>query len=72
MCQRCNWQNYQKQIGKGIELIETLPDAAQDFVESVTDTLTSMDAWIAKNKHITPGMINTFKNILRGAVRWTL
>ena len=53
-----------------LELLEELPDAAADFVDGVSERVTSMLEWIEDNEHVTENQIVALENMRRGADKW--
>lgn len=50
--------------------LEDLLERAEEFVDSVTEKVTSMMEWIEENNHITDKMQDSLRNMRRGCDRW--
>lgn len=50
--------------------LEDLPERAEEFVDSVTEKVTSMMEWIEENEHVTDKMQDSLRNMRRGCDRW--
>lgn len=53
-----------------LDLLEELPERAQDFVMSCTERLQDMQNWAEEHGHVTARMLETVGNIQSGAERW--
>jgi hypothetical protein len=50
--------------------LDELPDAADEFAESVREKVESMSEWIQEHDKVTPKMVKALKNMKDGVARW--
>lgn len=64
------WEKVLIQCNDILELLDELPDAAEDFVLSVEDKVISIRNWIDVNEHVTEKQATAIENIHQGVLRW--
>jgi hypothetical protein len=58
---------YSKEI---LEILEELPEAADEFRVGVEERVLDMMKWIEENKHVTESQIVALENMMGGAKKW--
>lgn len=53
-----------------LELLDDLPERAEDFADSVREKVESIKGWIEENDHVTDGQINALDNMEGAVLRW--
>lgn len=53
-----------------LELIEELPDRAEDFGDSIRTKVESMREWIVEHDHVTEAQQQSLDNMENGVLRW--
>lgn len=65
-----DWEQALQTIADTLEMLDQLPEEAEDFVSSVTEKLTNMRSWIESRGRVTPKMESAIENMHRGALKW--
>jgi hypothetical protein len=65
-----DWEQALQTIADTLELLDQLPEEAEDFTSSVTEKLTNMRSWIESRGRVTPKMESAIENMHRGALKW--
>lgn len=53
-----------------IDKLEELPEAAEDFADSVRDKVLDIHEWIDSRNHCTKSQYGSLENMLAGVERW--
>jgi DNA-binding transcriptional MerR regulator len=64
------WEEAIREIDELLDLLDELPEAAEDFVDSVREQADDMQSWIAGHEHVTEAQQTTIANWAAGASRW--
>jgi len=70
MCDSCDWESYDEKVDKALELIEDLPEEAEEFGQSVMEKLESMQMWMQDKEHVTEKMKSAVDNMCAGLDNW--
>ena len=70
MCQECDWEDALEQCQAIEELIDDLPERAEDFADSVLEKIQSIASWIEEKEHVTEGQLAAIENMHAGVSRW--
>ena len=52
------------------ELLDELPDRAEEFATSVGEKVADMREWIEDNEHVTPKQLDALENMKAGCENW--
>ena len=52
------------------DLLEELPDRAEDFGQSIGEKVSDMTQWIEENERVTPRQVNALENMRSGCEKW--
>lgn len=52
------------------ELLQDLPDRADDFSRSVGEKIEDMGRWIEENEYVTQNQIDALQNMKSGCEKW--
>jgi uncharacterized coiled-coil DUF342 family protein len=64
------WQDFAEMCEATLAVIDELPDRAEDFRESASETVQSMKEWAEEHEHVTDKMVTALENIDEGASKW--
>lgn len=53
-----------------LDLLDELPEAAEEFAGSCREKIESMRDWADENDYVTAPMVKALRNMVRGAERW--
>jgi len=70
MCGNCNWEEAHAQAQELLELLDQLPDAAEEFAESVREKTEGILVWIEESEHVTDAQETALENMFLGAEKW--
>lgn len=70
MCDRCDWSAFLADAKALLGVLDDLPEAADDFADSVQAKLWGMIEWVEEARHVTPKMEEALDNMEAGARRW--
>ncbi len=70
MCSNCGWQDAKETADQILEMVDELPEAAEEFATSIEEKTQSIRAWISEHEHTTDNQINALDNMHRGAEKW--
>lgn len=70
MCESCEWAAALEEIDEAESMLDDLPERAEDFADSVRETLSSIRGWIEENSHVTPAQESAISNIEAGIGKW--
>ncbi|MGE0434731.1 MAG: PD-(D/E)XK nuclease family protein [Planctomycetota bacterium] len=64
------WSKAVLDISEALDKCDDLPEAADEFRQSVEDKLRSMSTWILENYHVTEKQLESIENMTGGIDRW--
>ncbi len=64
------WRDRLDQCQEILDLLDDLPERADDFVQSAGEKVRDIAKWIEKEEHVTEGQCRALDNIQAGAERW--
>lgn len=65
------WRLRLDQCDEIMDLLDELPERAEEFATSAMETVQDIAAWIQENRAITPRQCAALDNIQSGAERWS-
>lgn len=67
---QAEWEKRLAQCEELLDLLESLPSAADDFAASASETIESIADWIDENEYVSPAQCVAIDNIQTGAESW--
>lgn len=59
-----------RRCSDALDLLDDLPDAAEEFSDSCREKIESMRSWADENDYVTAPMAKALRNMVKGAERW--
>ena len=70
MCADCDWQGFIMECTAVLLDVEELPERAEEFADSVTEKVTSMQTFAEINQHVTDQQREAAENMGAAVKRW--
>ena len=64
------WEDFVAACDDTLADIDDLPERAEDYGDSVRETIKGMKEWAEENEHATPKMIAAQERIQEGVSKW--
>jgi uncharacterized protein YfkK (UPF0435 family) len=65
-----DWEQALEEISEALEMVDGLPEKAEDFGHSVQEKLENMACWIEEHESVTPAQLSAIENMKAGLERW--